>query len=262
MSAASIPGGGAVREPGPDRLADQPRHVEVTGAPPISMSSFVGRERELDEIRPVFREGARLVTLVGIGGIGKTRLALQLGVSASNEGWATVYFVGLASLTNPGLVDGGGVPARGNGPAGAGQLRACPGGSSACSRGAVAGEAASDAARLFAHRASYVRPRFELSEDVAGAVETIVCRVDGIPLAIELAAARTPSPSTLPPRRREIHRCAGRRRHRGLHRDHDVRDHAVDSHRPWPQRPGPSLTTTHQDDPAQVLSVNGSSGCG
>ena len=106
MSAASIPGGGAVREPGPDRLADRPRDVEVTGALPISMTSFVGRERELDEIRSVFREGARLVTLVGIGGIGKTRLALQLGVSASTLGWAHVYFVELASLTNPGLVDG------------------------------------------------------------------------------------------------------------------------------------------------------------
>ena len=54
-----------------------------------------------------------------------------------------------------------------------------------------AGEAgASDAARLFADRASYVQSRFELSQDVAGAVETIVRRVDGIPLAIELAAAR------------------------------------------------------------------------
>ena len=54
-----------------------------------------------------------------------------------------------------------------------------------------AGEAGvSDAARLFADRASYVQSRFELSEDVAGAVETIVRRVDGIPLAIELAAAR------------------------------------------------------------------------
>jgi hypothetical protein len=53
------------------------------------------------------------------------------------------------------------------------------------------GEAgASDAARLFADRASYVQSPFELSEDVAGAVETIVRRVDGIPLAIELAAAR------------------------------------------------------------------------
>src|SRR5580693_1035965 len=49
---------------------------------------------------------------------------------------------------------------------------------------------ASDAARLFADRAGYVQARFELNDDVAGAVETIVRRVDGIPLAIELAAAR------------------------------------------------------------------------
>src|SRR5689334_571242 len=233
MSAASIPGGGAVREPG-----------EVTGALPISMSSFVGRERELDEIRSAFREGARLVTLVGIGGIGKTRLALQLGVSASTLGWAHVYFVELASLTNPGLVDGAVLESVGGGssrsPLRAAAeylreatallvldscehvleaarhvaevlLRRCPSVAIlATSRSPLdipgeliwpvpslsmqkltdAGEAASDAARLFAHRASYVRPRFELSEDVAGAVDTIVRRVDGIPLAIELAAAR------------------------------------------------------------------------
>jgi hypothetical protein len=44
------------------------------------------------------------------------------------------------------------------------------------------------------------------------------------------------------PRHREIHRRAGRCRHRDLHQDHDVRDHAVDSPRPRPERPGPSLT--------------------
>jgi predicted ATPase/DNA-binding CsgD family transcriptional regulator len=208
------------------------------------MTSFVGRERELDEIRSVFREGARLVTLVGIGGIGKTRLALQLGISASNLGWTNVYFVELASLTNPGLVDGAVLESVGGGssrsPLRAAAeylreaaallvldscehvleaarhvaevlLRRCPSVAIlATSRSPLdlpgeliwpvpplsmqkrtgAGEAASDAARLFAHRASYVRPRFELSEDVAGAVETIVRRVDGIPLAIELAAAR------------------------------------------------------------------------
>jgi DNA-binding NarL/FixJ family response regulator len=57
-------------------------------------------------------------------------------------------------------------------------------------RSGAGGDGASDAARLFADRASYVQPRFELSEDGAAAVETIVRRVDGIPLAIELAAAR------------------------------------------------------------------------
>ena len=47
------------------------------------MTSFVGRDQELGEIRSLFRAGKRLVTLVGIGGIGKTRMALELGFSAS-----------------------------------------------------------------------------------------------------------------------------------------------------------------------------------
>jgi predicted ATPase/DNA-binding CsgD family transcriptional regulator len=242
---ASIPDEQAGRNPGPDPGDGHLRGVEVTGALPISMTSFVGRERELDEIRSVFREGARLVTLVGIGGIGKTRLALQLGVSASTLGWANVYFVGLASLTNPGLVDGTVLESVGGGSSrsplraaaeylreatallvldccehvlGAARrvaevlLRRCPSVAVlATSRSPLdiageliwpvsplsmrkrsdAGEAGmSDAARLFADRASHVQPRFELSGGVAGAVETIVRRVDGIPLAIELAAAR------------------------------------------------------------------------
>ena len=44
--------------------------------------------------------------MVGIGGIGKTRLALELGFSAGDLGWAKVYLVELASLADPGLVDG------------------------------------------------------------------------------------------------------------------------------------------------------------
>jgi non-specific serine/threonine protein kinase len=81
-----------------------PQDVQVTGNLPMSLTSFVGRERELDELRSLFRAGKRLVTLVGIGGIGKTRLALQLGFSASDLGWGCVYFVELASLTDPALV--------------------------------------------------------------------------------------------------------------------------------------------------------------
>jgi hypothetical protein len=80
--------------------------VQVTGDLSTSLTTFVGRERELDELRSPFREGKRLVTLVGIGGIGKTRLALELGFSAGDLGWAKVYLVELASLADPGLVDG------------------------------------------------------------------------------------------------------------------------------------------------------------
>jgi hypothetical protein len=47
------------------------------------LTSFVGRERELDEIWSLFREGKRLVTVIDTGGIGKTCLALQLCLGGS-----------------------------------------------------------------------------------------------------------------------------------------------------------------------------------
>jgi predicted ATPase/DNA-binding NarL/FixJ family response regulator len=240
-----IAGMGKAQPPGPGSRVDSPQDMEVTGDLPVSLTSFVGRERELDELRSLFREGKRLVTLVGIGGIGKTRLALELGFSAGDLGWANVYLVELGSLADPGLVDAAVLESVGGGSSrsplqaaveylreanallvldccehvlGAARrvaevlLRRCPSVAilatsrspldiagelvwpvpplSIHERSDAGGEGASDAARLFADRASYVQPRFELSEDVAEAVETIVRRVDGIPLAIELAAAR------------------------------------------------------------------------
>ena len=149
-------GMGKAREPGPGSRVDNPRDVEVTGGLPMSLTAFVGRERELDELRSLFRAGKRLVTLVGTGGIGKTRLALELGRGASDLGWAKVYTVELASLADPALVDGavleiggrriqpfsaadgGGVLVRDNGSAGPGLRRACPGCGPACGRGASA----------------------------------------------------------------------------------------------------------------------------
>ncbi len=236
---------GWARHPILDRArADEPLDGGITRSLPMSLTTFVGRERELDELRSLFRAGKRLVTLVGIGGIGKTRLALELGFSAGDLGWAKVYLVELASLADPGLVDGAVLESVGGGSSrsplqaaaeylreanallvldccehvlGAARrvaevlLRRCPSVTVlATSRSPLdiegelvwqvpslsmqkrgdAGGTASDAARLFADRASHVQSRFELSEDVAGAVEAIVRRVDGIPLAIELAAAR------------------------------------------------------------------------
>src|ERR1700730_6789544 len=96
---------GKTQDPAPGSRADTPQDVEITGALPVSLTSFVGRERELDELRSLLRRGKRLVTLVGIGGIGKTRLALQLGMGARDLGWDRVYFVELAPLADPGLVD-------------------------------------------------------------------------------------------------------------------------------------------------------------
>jgi predicted ATPase/DNA-binding CsgD family transcriptional regulator len=238
-------GMGETQEPGSGSRADRPQNLEVTGNLPMSLTTFVGRESELDELRSLFRAGKRLVTLVGIGGIGKTRLALQLGFSASELGWGCVYLVELASLADPGLVDGAVLESLGAGSSrsplqaaaehlreanalvvldccehvlGAARhaaevlLRWCPSVTVlATSRSplGVQGElvwqvpslsvqkpngggesGASDAARLFADRASHVRARFEPSEDVAGTFEAIAARVGGIPLAIELAAAR------------------------------------------------------------------------
>jgi predicted ATPase/DNA-binding CsgD family transcriptional regulator len=244
-SRAMIAGMGKAQGPGLGSRVDNPLDVEVAGDLPMSLTTFVGRERELDELRSLFREGKRLVTLVGIGGIGKTRLALELGFSAGDLGWAKVYLVELAALADPGLVDGAVLESVGGGSSrsplqaavehlrGANALlvldccehvldaarrvaevlvRRCPSVAVLATSRApldIAGElvwpvpplsmqkrgdagetGASDAARLFADRAGYVQARFELSGDVAGAVEAIVRRVDGIPLAVELAAAR------------------------------------------------------------------------
>ena len=97
---------GKTEDLGPELLDDGQQDVEVAGTLPMSMTTFVGRDQELGEIRSLFREGKRLVTLVGIGGIGKTRIALELGFSAGDLGWANVYFVELAPVTSPDLVDG------------------------------------------------------------------------------------------------------------------------------------------------------------
>jgi predicted ATPase/DNA-binding CsgD family transcriptional regulator len=236
---------GETKDPGPGSRADEPLDGEVTRTLPMSLTSFVGRERELDQLRSLVRAGKRLVTLVGIGGIGKTRLALQLGVGARDLGWANVYFVELAALADPGLVDDAVLESVGAGSSrsplraavehlraaralvvldccehvlgaarGAAEvlLRGCPFVTvlatsrspldadgelvwqvpplSVQKRDGVGEAGASDAARLFADRASHAQPGFDLGEDATGTFEAIARRVDGIPLAIELAAAR------------------------------------------------------------------------
>jgi hypothetical protein len=73
---------------------------------PRPASSFVGRERELEEVLAELRDGARLVTLTGPGGSGKTRLALEAAAELVPAYNAGVFWVGLASLRDP-LVRGG-----------------------------------------------------------------------------------------------------------------------------------------------------------
>ena len=210
---------------------------------PAQLSSFVGREAELDEIGELLRTH-RLVTLTGAGGTGKTRLALQVAAMHAAGQGDRVWWVDLAPLSDPSLVPAAlaatlGIPeprepivdtvaARLAGSSAlvlldncehvlgtctalvAHLVRSCDGVTVlATSREllGVAGEmrypvppldlpedgaeASSEAVRLFVDRARAARPGFELTTQNTPAVTEICRRLDGIPLAIELAAART-----------------------------------------------------------------------
>jgi len=202
---------------------------------PVQLTSFVGRDAEMTQVRALLAE-SRLVTLTGAGGVGKTRLALQVVAGVLAEFPAGVWLVDLAPLTDPALVPvtvarALGLPdVRGcstmdmvtgfvgtrralvvldncehllDGCASLAEelLRACPGlVILATSREPVgaAGEAiwlvpslelASEAVELFADRGRRGRPGFAITQDNHEAVAEICRRLDGIPLAIELAAA-------------------------------------------------------------------------
>jgi predicted ATPase len=71
---------------------------------PRPASSFVGREAELEAVLGRIEQGARLLTLTGPGGSGKTRLALEAATTLVPEYKAGVFWVGLASLRDPSLV--------------------------------------------------------------------------------------------------------------------------------------------------------------
>jgi predicted ATPase/class 3 adenylate cyclase len=224
----------------------------VAGSLPVQVSSFLGRERELEQIAAALGE-ARLVTLIGPGGIGKTRLAVAVGERLQDR-FAGMAFVPLAAVTDPGLVLAGVARAVGAGLGGAGSplqalaewfggdrwllildnleqvvsaagelgelLARCPGmvilATSRTALGLAAEHeypvpplpvpdsvpagpatvplaelASSPAVALFVDRARAVRPGFTLTEGNAAAVAEICRRLEGLPLAIELAAART-----------------------------------------------------------------------
>jgi predicted ATPase/DNA-binding SARP family transcriptional activator len=203
---------------------------------PAHATALVGREAELAELAALLRDGSRLVTLTGAGGIGKTRLALQTGRDLAEAFDDGVYFVDLAHLTDPNLVPGtiasvlGLATQRDENPAGALRaflgarqtlllldnfevvdaaaplvselLRAAPGLVVVATSRAplrLSGEhqyrvqplPLPDAIRLFASRAGEVAPSFRRASEEAEEVATLCRRLDCLPLAIELAAART-----------------------------------------------------------------------
>jgi predicted ATPase len=72
---------------------------------PAQTTSFVGRERELQEVCDLMRRpDRRVVTLTGVGGSGKTRLGIEVVTQLRNEYDEGVYFVPLATISNPELV--------------------------------------------------------------------------------------------------------------------------------------------------------------
>ena len=208
---------------------------------PQQLSSFVGREDLVAEIAELVRSN-RLVTLSGVGGVGKTRLALEVGAELAGEFPEGVWMVELAPVGEPSSVVAAiatalGVTPQGDAPlidtvgealvgrqlllvldncehvlaAAASAIGAVLGRSAsvkvlATSREhlGVAGEmlrsvsplalhggVASDAVTLFVDRARAVRPDFGLRDPKTAAAVIEICDVlDGLPLGIELAAAR------------------------------------------------------------------------
>jgi predicted ATPase/class 3 adenylate cyclase len=80
-----------------------PRTLERTTNIPPQLTSFVGRRREIDEVKERLRE-TRLLTLTGPGGTGKTRLSIQVAGEVLEDFEDGAFFAALAPLTDPGLV--------------------------------------------------------------------------------------------------------------------------------------------------------------
>jgi len=202
---------------------------------PVSLTTFVGRERELGELADLVLR-ARLVTLAGVGGAGKTRLAVEVAARVADNFPDGAFLVELAPVTDPRLVAATVAAALGlildqPGPLPdqlAGYLqrrralvvldncehvvdaaaalcetvlsRAPEVAIVATSREplGVPGETVwripplgvADAIDLVRDRAHAARPGFRLSDTDMPALERICTRLDGIPLALELAAAR------------------------------------------------------------------------
>lgn len=205
---------------------------------PTPLTPLIGREQDVAAVAAVLRrDRARLVTLTGPGGTGKTRLAIEVARTVEASYRAGVQFVSLAPFRDPELVAGVlaqtlGVRESAEQPLERGLIAAlsdrqlllvldnfeqivsaapllstllgsCPGLSLLVTSRVplhLYGErvvtvpplAIPDAECLFVERAQAVQSGFILNSDNAPSVAEICVRLDGLPLALELAAARIP----------------------------------------------------------------------
>jgi hypothetical protein len=95
----------SAREDSPSRVVAFPRAraSEPLTILPLELSSFIGREREVVELRGLVGK-TRLLTLTGPGGCGKTRLALAVAFEAAGSFENGARWAGLAPLSDPDLV--------------------------------------------------------------------------------------------------------------------------------------------------------------
>ena len=218
----------------PDVPADAERVVSPVRLP-VPLTDLIGRDDDIAEIDRMLRAGARLVTLIGPGGIGKSRLALAAGRASARDFDDGAAFVDLQSVHDAdrvlnavaqalGVRDTGDAPIMDNlitaltdrnmllvvdnfeqvldaATALSTLLAAVPGIAmlvtsrvllrvSAEQSFEVGPLAEESSVSLFTERARAVKPDFEITPDNADAVARVCATVDGMPLAIELAAAR------------------------------------------------------------------------
>jgi predicted ATPase/DNA-binding XRE family transcriptional regulator len=86
--------------------ADEPAYDELSGSPlPVALTTLLGRDADLQTLRQWLDDPhARLITVVGPGGVGKTRLALEIAHGVADERAARVGFVQLAAIRDPAFV--------------------------------------------------------------------------------------------------------------------------------------------------------------
>ena len=80
-----------------------PRSMEAPSNLPLELTSFVGREGEVDQAKALLAQ-TRLLTVTGPGGTGKTRLALRVAADVANDFSDGTFFVDLAPVSDPALV--------------------------------------------------------------------------------------------------------------------------------------------------------------